>query len=225
MHAPAHKMLSSCGTATTAKTHHPSYRPAPLLLPVPLLLLLLLLLVSSLCALPVSASLQILRPQGLQHVVQHTSWCPYGPAEGSGRPFRGSLVWIPNTALCSSVDDVAALDEAEAYPKPVAHFGAVNYSDVEGAIGLFTIASDCPMLNQLFYVEAVLGVSGAVVHSPMRNHLFPPAYSMLLTAPMTHVPAVAVKEPALEKLRAVVVDKGVEVEVQLGWCTSEMFYS
>lgn len=172
-----------------------------------------------------AVELRVLRPRGLQGAVQQTSWLPYGPSPWSGRPFRGTLVWLPpKNPLCSVVEDVQEVDVGAEFDKPVAHFGGVNYSAVDGAVVLFSVSSACPLLNQLYYAETVLGASGAVVHSAAGNDAFPPSYRMQLSAPVTHMPGVAVIRVAFEKLRSVVVDHGVAVEVVLGWTTSEMNY-
>ena len=110
------------------------------------------------CVLPTAAMLKILRPPTLANSVQPSVLMPYGKRGFAGRPYRGALVWVPHHVLCSTVDEAAELDLNATLPKPVAHVGAMNYSEIYGAIALFKASQACPVLNQLFYAEVVLGV-------------------------------------------------------------------
>lgn len=206
------------------RCHHLSITPLRERHVTPSLVFPLLMLVFYSCVLPTAAMLKILRPPTLANSVQPSVLMPYGKRGFAGRPYRGALVWVPHHVLCSTVDEAAELDLNATLPKPVAHVGAMNYSEIYGAIALFKASQACPVLNQLFYAEVVLGVTGAVVHCGSPESLFPPEFDMLLTAPVTHIPAVVVQTGTYEILRSAVVDNGELVEASLGWSTSEMFY-
>jgi hypothetical protein len=197
--------------------------PSPFLSPV-CLLLFVLSAVLCLCASSSGATLQITRPSALQHIGRRSVWVPYGPSQFSGRPYRSTIVWVPSDALCCAEDAADELDLDAGLPKPVTHIGQIGYDEVGGTVVLFNASSECSVLNQLFYAEVVLGATGAVVYCRGQKDFFPPYFSPLLTAPVTHVPAVAVPEEDYETLRAAVVDNSVLVEVVLGWSTSEMLY-
>lgn len=217
-------MVTCNGRSSPGKGH--CVRPFPSLFAAPLFLTFCLFFL--LCLTPLSCTafsgFQIIRPRSLQDLVRRTAWLPFGPSQFAGRRYAGSLVWVPADALCSSEDEAIELDLLPSLPKPITHFGPVHYDEVYGAVVLFQVSDACPVLNQLFYVEVVLGAIGAVVYGGEATDAFPPTYPLTLSAPVTHIPAVAVDRDNFARLRSAVVDAGVQVEVALGTSTSEMFY-
>ncbi|KAK7200700.1 hypothetical protein NESM_000127300 [Novymonas esmeraldas] len=168
--------------------------------------------------------LRILRPRIMQDVVNGSVWMPYGPAVWSGRDHVGIVVWVPGDTLCSRVTDALELDDDAALPRPVAHTGPISYSDVGGTIALVNMSASCPMINQVYYAEVVLGATGIIACSSHENPTRT-AFSMEMTAPLSHIPAVMVGRDKCTVLRDAVVQHHVLLEVALGHSTSEVYYS
>lgn len=170
-----------------------------------------------------TSGLRVLRPRLLRDIITESWWMPYGTPLWTGREFTGTVTWVPSTALCSNVDDALRLGADEKLVRPATHTGPVNYTEVGQTIVLFNASAQCPLLNQVFYAEAVLGATGAIACVP-RDGTNSPSFPRELTAPISHIPSIAVDGVTCQRLHDAVVRLHTRLEVSLGLTTSEMHY-